>query len=192
MRQICVVGPVDKRGIVYPMFKALDQIGKTLVLTDDSNFRRFDYPDFGTDFEVGRSQIVVVPEVTKELLSERVQRGSTYEFVVCVTTNTIFEEMDKIVYCHGLNKAICGPEELMVFENIEHDDLYITPNGVGEKKVAVLGMNKNVQQYVWGCEEAGMFLPCKDTELTKFCATYLAPVLNLQRDQVAKILARSE
>ena len=41
MRQIQLIGPVDKRAVAYPLFKICDVLGKTLVVTDDANFRRF-------------------------------------------------------------------------------------------------------------------------------------------------------
>lgn len=51
MRQIQLVGPIDKRVIAYPLFKICDNLGKVLVITDDTNFRRFsdDYSNEFTD-----------------------------------------------------------------------------------------------------------------------------------------------
>ena len=71
MRQIELVGPVDKRVIAYPLFKICDVLGKVLVITDDANFRRFSENYSDNEFTVGRSDFVITPDISKAIIEEQ-------------------------------------------------------------------------------------------------------------------------
>ena len=111
MRQIQLVGPIDKRCIAYPLFKICDNLGKVLVITDDTNFRRFS-DDYSNEFTVGRSDFYVMNMVNKESVESLGLRLSSYDYVLIITTNQIIEGNDNLVYCHGQNELICSEDVL--------------------------------------------------------------------------------
>lgn len=193
MRQIQLLGPVDKRAIAYPLFKVCDIMGKTLVVTDDSNFRRFG-ENFEREFTVGRSDFVIVNDVSKAILEELGVRLSNYDYVIFITTNELIDSNDCLVYCHGNDNLVCSDTNLDYLDAIEHIDVTISiqkpKKEKGEKAGAYLSVDTKSFAYVWECEESKMFVPCKHPELTKLSAFLFASVLSISTDEYAKTIVR--
>ena len=196
MRQIQLLGPVDKRAIAYPLFKVCDLVGKTLVVTDDANFRRFG-ENFEREFTLGRSDFVIVNDVSKAILEDLGVRLGTYDYVIFITTNELIDSNDCLVYCHGNNEMICDETNLDYLEAIEHLDVTISTQKPkkekGEKSAgAYLAVDSKSFAYIWECEESKMFVPCKHPELTKLSAYLFASVIGISPDEYAKTIVREE
>lgn len=158
MIKICLIGPVDKRIIAYPLIKVLDNIGKTLVVTDDANFRRFS-DDYGNDFAFGRSEALVVRNVQEIESKEKIPNMSGFDFVVFVTTNELIKDSDLIVYCHGANRSLVTPDVLEELEGIEYKEVLLSNVKNTDKNVLKVPVVTETIDYVWKCEEAKVFLP---------------------------------
>ena len=94
MRQIQLVGPVDKRPVAYPLFKLCDTLGKTLVITDDANFRRFS-DDYVNEFTLGRSDFMIVNDISQELLNSLDMKLNSYDYVLFINTCDLLDKNDK-------------------------------------------------------------------------------------------------
>lgn len=191
MKKICLIGPVDKRAMVYPLIKLLDLTGKTLVVSDDGNFRKFD-DEFEPVFTKGRVDFKIIPIVNDEEI--RIINTVGYDYVVYVVSNLLVPDCDKYVYCHSLNKGICTPDVIETLEDKVEDykDVLITPSVVKDKNVLKLGVDKDTIGYVWGCEEANAFLPCKSIKITKLIAYLFSDVLEIPQDSIVKTLGRGD
>ena len=196
MRQIQLLGPVDKRAIAYPLFKVCDLVGKTLVVTDDANFRRFG-ENFEREFTLGRSDFVIVNDVSKAILEDLGVRLGTYDYVIFITTNELIDSNDCLVYCHGSEELVCDETNLDYLEAIEHLDVTISTKKPkkekGEKSTgAYLAVDTKSFAYIWECEESKMFVSCKHPELTKLSAYLFASVIGISPDEYAKTIVREE
>lgn len=190
MKKICLIGPVDKRILAYPLLKVLDLTGKTLVLTDDANFRRFS-DDYGSEFSIGRIDIKVIHDITPNILSV-LKVGDDYDYALIITTNTLIDDCDSVVYCHSLNKAMCTPEVLEVIEGVEHKDVTVTCSVVKDKGILKMVVDKAGLGYIWYCEETKLFCECKDAKLSKAVAYLFSDVLGISQDSIVKTLGRRE
>ena len=196
MRQIQLVGPVDKRPVAYPLFKLCDTLGKTLVITDDANFRRFS-DDYVNEFTLGRSDFMIVNDISQELLNSLDMKLNSYDYVLFINTCDLLDKNDCLVYCHGQSELICNEETLDFLEEIEHTEILISAkkpvkdkNDKTPKQVLFIGVDGKTFGYVWECEENKMFMPCKSAELGKICTHTFAAPLSVPAEEIGKILAK--
>lgn len=190
MRQIQLIGPVDKRVIAYPLFRICDTIGKVLVITDDANFRRFS-DDYSNEFTVGNSDFYVCNDISKSIALELGIRLSSYDYVIIINTNELFPNNDCTVYCHAQSELICTEDVIDDIDTVEHMEIVISTSKPKEKIESFCSITSNNLDYVWSCEENKYFLPCKNAELGKISAFLFAQVLGLNsKDEYAQILAK--
>ena len=189
MRQIQLVGPVDKRVIAYPLFKICDNLGKVLVITDDTNFRRFS-EDYSNEFTVGRSDFYVLNLVNRESIDLLDLRLSSYDYVIIITTNQIIDGNDILVYCHGQSELICSEDVIDDLDINEHLDLTISTKKPNNKESKFCGVDGKKLNYVWDCEENKLFMPCKLPELVNICSFLFAQTLNISKEEFSQIIAK--
>lgn len=190
MKSINLIGPVDKRLVAYPLLKALDLVGKCLVITDDANFRRF-ADDYSLNFNYGNSDFIIIHEIEKFDESKDLDQPiSVYDYVLYITTNTIVES-DLIVYCHGLNKSFLTDEVYSKLQEMEHKEIYITPSKIKLNDIIQIRVGKNMD-YVWACEENREFISCTDSTLTKVISSVFAEGLGMSKDELVQYMARKE
>ena len=193
MRQIQLIGPVDKRPLAYPLFKLCDTMGRTLVVTDDANFRRF-AENYELEFTLGRSDFRIVPNPSREGMEERGVKLTSYDYVIFITTNTLVEENDCVVYCHGNNQMVCSEDVLDIMETVEHNNVIITLQKPKKEKGVTpeiyLSVDSKTFAYVWECEESKYFVGCKHPELGKLCSHLFANVFGVTGEEIPKILVK--
>lgn len=191
MRQIELVGPVDKRPIAYPLFKICDTLGKVLVITDDCNFRRF-APNFEKEFTVGRSDFIITQDVSVDIIENMRSKFSTYDYVIIISINNIIENNDVLVYCHGDSNLICTEDTLDRLEDFEHQDVTISTHKPADKKALYLGVDGKTFSYVWSCEENKMFVPCSSSDLIKLGSFLFGQILNVSKVEEYSELMKKE
>ena len=125
MKQIQLVGPVDKRAIAYPLFKMCDTMGKTLVVTDDANFRRFS-DDYSNEFTLGRSDFVITNDISQAIIGDLGVKLNTYDYVIFINTNDLIDNNDCLVYYNNADISSGG------IGVISHDKTY-SIRGLGVK-----------------------------------------------------------
>jgi hypothetical protein len=189
MKKICLVGPVDKRAIAYPLLKCLMFLGRTLVVTDDSVYRRFS-ETYETEFGFANSEFSVVPVVTKEV-EERINSiSSTFEYVLYITTNELPEGMDKILYCHGVEKGIATSGVLSVLENIEYTDVYVTFSRVTDSEALKMEPSKSIMSYVFECEERKDFVGTTDGSYAAMLHKFFEKELDVPKATIKGLMTR--
>lgn len=188
MKKICLIGPVDKRVLAYPLLKVLDLTGKTLVITDDSNIRRL-ADDYSKEFTIGRVDVKVVTDISNIVT---IDNSSDYDYILYMSTNELVPNCDSVVYCHSLNKAIGSPDVLSALEGVEHKSVAITPSVIKDKNTLKISVDKGSIGYVWYCEETKLFCECKDAKLSKAVAFLFSDVLGVGQDAIVKTLGRRE
>lgn len=199
MKRVCILGPIDKRVLVYPLIKVLELTGKTLVVTDDACFRRF-APDLGLDFECGQAKFVIRPKVNEGVLTEVGLSEDAFDYVVYVTTDELILNCDSTVYCHGVNKSMLSEDNLEFLGDIKYKEIIISPNKIPEKeensvvnpiKVNIL---KDMLHYVFTCEEnrSFMYQTKAGSLLPKIIANVFEDSLGISAETIAKLLERKE
>ena len=192
MKQIQLVGPVDKRAVAYPLFKVCDVLGKTLVVTDDANFRRF-AENYENEFTVGRSDFYVVNDVSQAIVSDLGLKLNAYDYVVFITTNVLIDNNDILVYCHGCSNLVCGDDVLDMIDTIEHTDVTISthkPKAKDQKDNIFLTADSKSFGYVWDCEESKRFVPCGSADLVKLCGHLFSQVLGISGEELSKVFSK--
>lgn len=188
MLSICIVGGVDKRVVSYPLIKCLGLMGRTLVVTDDAVYRRFD-ENYGVDFELGQTTFKIMPVVPNNI-GDLGLKEDNYEYVVYITTNELIKS-DKVVYCHGVERAMATKDVLDCLENIEHKDIILTMGSVPKGALAI-GYSKEAMNYVCRCEEHREFVHCEGASFTTLMMTLFDDVFQMSKDNMKKLLARKE
>ena len=189
MKKINLIGPVDKRLLAYPLLKAIDLVGKCLIITDDANFRRF-ADDYSLKFNVGNSDYVIVNDMDNFNADNLEQPMSAYDYVLFITTNTLIDS-DITVYCHGLEKSFVTDDIKSQLQEMEHTDIYITPSKLKLKNIIQIPVGKNME-YVWACEENKQYLPSKNESVNKIISSVFAETLGYSKDEVVKLLGRKD
>lgn len=189
MRQIELVGPVDKRLVAYPLFHICDILGRTLVVTDDANFRRF-ADNYEDRFILGRSDFVVVNDISQSIIEELGVKFSSYDYVIIISTNVLIEGNDLLVYCHGNSQMICTEDVLENIEELEHQDVTISIRKPSGKGALYLSADSKSFGYVWDCEENKRFIGCKHSDLVKLSSYLFASTLSISVEEYNKTIQR--
>ncbi len=189
MKQIQLIGPVDKRSVAYPLFKLCDVVGKTLVVTDDANFRRFS-DNYSNDFTLGRSDFVIVNDVSQSIITDLALKLNQYDYVIFITTNTLIDNNDCLIYCHGSSNLVCSEDTLDYLDSLEHFDVTISTHKPIGKGNIFLSLDKSIFAYVWECEENKFFVPCKNSELAKLCVHLFGNNLGFVAEEIPKIIVK--
>lgn len=191
MKQICLIGPIDKRVVAYPLIKVAEMVGKLLIITDDANFRRFG-DNFEREFNRGNSAYVIVNDIDEYIAINKDQKVSNYDFIIYITTNSLINGSDKVVYCHGLSKTVLPEETLSVLEEVKHSEVLISQGKVVDKNVILVGVDKLTMGYVWSCEESKSFVSLKDVNLSKITAHLFSDYIGVGKEEFTKLLMREE
>lgn len=197
MKQIELIGPVDKRVVAYPLFKVCDLMGKVLVITDDANFRRFS-DEYQNRFTLGRSDFIVLNDIKSTVIEDLDVRVNNYDYLIIISTNTLIEGNDLLIYCHGNSQLICSDDVLDNILEQEYQDVIISTSkpsakkdDTEEKKSQFIGIDGKTMSYVWLCEENKNFQPCKIQSLSQINAFLFAQVLGLNsKEEFIKIIVR--
>lgn len=191
MKKICLIGPVDKRIIAYPLIKCLIHLGRTLIVTDDGVYRRFD-DEYSTNFTYSQSEFLIVPMVNEDLENEINEKNVGFDYVLYITTNEL-PESDVIIYCHGVEKSFCSKPVLDVLEDKECGEVYITfsrveiPKGSNTIRIEPI---RDLMAYVFECEEKKEFLPTKSSMLLSLLVKFFEKELDVPKSTLKGLLLR--
>lgn len=191
MKRICLIGPVDKRAIAYPLIRCGMFLGKVLVVTDDGVYRRFS-EDYSSKFSVGNSDFMVVPVIDDKVMKTVESVESLYEFVVYITTNELPQECDKIVYCRGVDKGILTQETMKVLEKKEFTEAFVTFSRVAEPTSLKIEPSKGVMSYIFECEDKKEFVPTTDSSHTSMLEKFFEKELGVPKNTIRGLMQRKE
>lgn len=191
MHLIEIVGPIDKRMVVYPLMKAATLAGKVLLIGDDPNLCRF-CEGFAFEGSLDKSDIRIVPELNNLIVQTYVERSEqSYDYVIAVSTSALLKDVNTFVYCHGGGYAMIEPEKLDTLgEEFEYPDVLISMTRPTAKGVKYLTPSSDTMGYVWSCEEARSFVPCKVRSLADLSAELFASALSMDKNSYMTLLKR--
>jgi hypothetical protein len=189
MKKICLIGPVDKRAIAYPLLKCLMFLGKTLIITDDSVYRRFS-ETYETRFGFAQSEFIVAPVIDKDVIDHVESVSSTFDYVLYITTNELPVGMDKILYCHGIEKGIATSDVLSVLENIDHTEVYVTFSRVADNTALKIEPSKSIMAYVFECEDRKDFVGTTDGAYSSMLHKFFEKELDVPKATLKGLLQR--
>lgn len=189
MKNLCLLGPVDKRAIAYPLLKVLGFLGRTLVITDDANFRRF-AESFERDFGVANLDFKVVPELTEELVKTTRESAISYDYVLYLSLDFLPEGMDKVIYAHGVAKSFGSVETLKQLENQEYTEVFVTFAKPSDPQALKIEPSKSVMSYILSCEEAKEFLGTTDIAYATMLQRFFEKELDLSKNTLKSLLRR--
>lgn len=189
MKTICLIGPVDKRAISYPLIKTLMHLGKTLVVTDDGVYRRFD-TEYASRFSFENSDFIVTPVIDRTVQEEVNQIADLYETVLYITTNELPPNCDKVVYCRGVDRAILNLGVLDALEEKEFIEVYVTFSKLSDNTLLKIEPNKNTLAYIYECEDKKEFLPTKESAYSDMLSKFFESELDIPKNTIKGLLQR--
>lgn len=189
MKRLCLIGPVDKRIIAYPLIKCLMSLGRLLVVSEDSNLRRFS-EDYACKFDYGNSWIWVVSAVDDGVEADVRDQESNFEYVLYITTSYLPKEVDRVLYCHGVEKGFLANDTLKELENMEYGEVVITFSSYKDKSVPKILPNTGVMKYIFQCEDTREFLPVKSTGYTSLIERFFLKELDIPKATLKGLLTR--
>lgn len=188
-KTLALLGATDKRAISYPLIKVLMHLGRTLIVTDDGLYRRFD-EDYNTNFDFENSEFLIIPKLEdehKELIN---QKSKSFEYVLYITTNEIPDNASKIVYCRGIDKGLASISTLRQIEDSEFIEVLVTFDKVADKKALKIVPSIKQYKYFSQCEDRKEFLDSADSAFVTLLTTFFEEQLDLPKSTIKSILAR--
>lgn len=192
MKTLALIGPVDKRVISYPLIKVLSFLGKTLVITDDSTYRRF-AENYEQRFQVGTVDFIVEPLVTEKNYEEVEKNPVPYDFVVYITTNELPPKYDHVVHCRGIDKGFGTKPIVDQLDNEPQDKVstvYITYSKIEDKTLHHVEPSKNALAYCAECEDKKEFTDIKEPTMASNIYTFFEKELNIDKSTISGLLKR--
>lgn len=196
MNIVSVVGNVDKRIVALPLARALAIVGKTAVITNETEYRRLSVENKDI-IKCGQIEIMITQELQENSI-ERIEKETfeTYSNIVYISNTYIHPESKAICLCRGIEKSFL-PNELS--EQIKKEteqypekvkELVISANSTKDKNDTryVVGLN----EFKWICnvEETKDLVPFNSKVLNSFIASVGAMTAGLQEKNFEEILTR--
>lgn len=186
---LCIVGATDKRAITYPLIKTLMHLGRTLIVSDDGVYRRFD-DTYQTNFDFGNSEFLITPKVDEAIMESVSQKEGQFEYIVYITTDEVPPKADKVIYCRGIDKGFASQDTLKLIEESEFIEVLVTFDKVQDKKALKIAPTIKQYQYLNRCEDRKEFLPSADTSFVTVVATFFEEQLDLPKNTIKAILTK--
>lgn len=101
MKVINFIGNVDKRILVLPLARSLTFLGETLLITDDSSYKRM----VNEDNIISGIKVLITEEFSQNMIEEY-DDGVTYSNIIFDTTSFIYEKADKKVICRHKDRRL--------------------------------------------------------------------------------------
>lgn len=191
MKKINLVGPVDKRAIAYPLIKTLMFLGKVLIVTDDSNFRRFSETK-ELCFDFAQSEFMTVLDIDSSVLGEVNSRSGGFEYILFISTDNFVEGCDRTLYCHGVDKSFASKYTITEIEKSEFTEVFITFSKLEDPKALKIEPSKSVMGYIFDCEEKQEFLGTKDPAYATMLHKFFEKELDIPKATIKGLLLRKE
>lgn len=101
MKVINFIGNVDKRILVLPLARSLTFLGETLLITDDTAYKRM----LNEDSIISGIKVLITEEFSQNMIEEY-DDGVTYSNIIFDTTSFIYEKADKKVICRHKDRRL--------------------------------------------------------------------------------------
>jgi hypothetical protein len=189
MKRICLIGPVDKRAIAYPLIKCMMFLGKTLVVTDDSVFRRFS-ESYDLNFGLANAEFIITPVIDKTVLTHVTSVESSFDYILFLTTNELPPDCDKVLYCHGVEKGFCSSGVLKALENVEYTEVLVTFSKVTDTSVVKIEPSKSVMTYIFECEDKKEFVESADSSYASMVEQFFTKELDVPKKTLSGLMRR--
>lgn len=187
MAVISLVGKVDKRILAFPLIRALSIEGKTVVYTDDSNFKNL----FTGNSNIGIVEdITIIYESNIKMADETKYISELAKHIVFVYTDFIKEDSDIIFNCSNYDRSF-HPDKTELEEEKPENQFDLVFSSVPLRKVpSVLVMKPIYYRYLLETEEKKEFLILKDKEINTFLANKVSSKVDMPKEQFLKLLSR--
>lgn len=124
MKSINFVGNIDKKILTLPLARGLSWMGETLIITDDTSYKRLLLENENT---VNGIKIICIPEDQISIdYVEDYDDGVEYSNVVFDTTKRIVEGNNRLIVCRGKNRQLIPHEVSIVVDEVDIDGEYET------------------------------------------------------------------
>lgn len=187
MAVISFVGKVDKRILAFPLIRALSIEGKTVVYTDDSNFKNL----FASTSNIGVVEdITIIYESNIKNIEETNYISELGKHIIYVYTDAQYENSDVVFNCNSYDRSF-QPDRFELEEEKPENQIDLIFSSIPLRKVPnVLVMKPSFYQYLLEIEEKKEFLILKDKEINTFLANKISGKVDMSKEQFMKLLSR--
>lgn len=215
MKVINFIGNVDKRILVLPLARSLTFLGETLLITDDTAYKRM----INADNIISGIKVLITEEFSQNMIEEY-DDGVTYSNIIFDTTSFIYEKADKKVICrHKDRRLVPGSilEELDKVDiegepEVESEEIVLTAQipkkkfgkakaksityldryEESKKKAKLCALKPSHYYWLCLCEEAQDLSVIQDKDLLDFIVKEFIDVFGMSLKDFTGLLAREK
>lgn len=191
MKHIALLGPVDKRVLVYPIARALSIEHRVSIMADDGAYRRL-YKGTEDSGTIGTVDVFISTTFSEELLNKANETGINYDYNIIVSTHVIPDKANYIIYCRGINRSFCPEDVLEKIENIPGKEVVITYETVEDKSITYVPLQEDMMRYVFFVEETKQLHRLTNKNYSKIVAKIFAEALDYREEQLNELLLRKD
>lgn len=114
MKVINFIGNVDKRILVLPLARSLTFLGETLLITDDTAYKRM----VNEDNIISGIKVLITEDFSQNMIEEY-DDGVTYNNIIFDTTSFIYEKADKKVICRHKDRRLVPGSVLEELDKVD-------------------------------------------------------------------------
>ena len=194
MKRICLVGPIDKRILIYPLIKTLMYSHNALIITDDGSYRRI-LPNYDSNGTIEHVGVITIPDeqlIDEKYILEKIEFSEEdLDYIIYVTTNRIIDNCDQVIYFKGSKSSFCTDELDEKLTEMEVEQVIIdleVPNLKSNKQIR-LGMDEF--HYLYTVEQSKQFLNIKNKKLLGKLAVIISFILDITQNNVISLMNRA-
>lgn len=187
MKRIVLLGPIDKRILIYPLARALSIEHNVIVIADDGVYRRL-YQGTERYGTCGKVDIAVGVDINSVLSDAPNYFGVQHNFQLIASNNEVPAKTDYVINCLGVDRTICPENNTPEIKDIPFKNVVLSYKVPKDKNKIAVTIGMEAVKYLFDVEEQRQLkvLPIKN--INKVIAKTFGEATGLGENHLYKLL----
>lgn len=196
MNKASIVGNIDKRIIALPLARALSIVGKTAIVTNETEYRRVSIECEDT-LSCGDIDIVITQDLEGfDIGTLEEQTSNSYMHIIYVSNSYIDKESKVVCLCREPERTFL-PTGLMEHIKILSDqyedklkEIVLSANQTKDKSDTRYVLGAKEFKWLWDIEETKDLIPFSSKILNSFLSSVGGAIAGMQEKSFEELLVR--
>jgi len=189
MNKVVIAGAADKRGLVYPLLRALSINGHVCLITDDVAYKRL-LPDHSNLGMIGNTEIAITTNTIDDAYIDEICSNRPCDTVLIVTTSDVVDGATHVINCSYEDTSLRGLPTLNV-RSKKTTDVLISFNSIVAKDLNNVALLDCVE-YIYTVESRKELIRMTNTKFNKNISHIASIALGMTSNQLLNLLNRKD
>lgn len=196
MNKASIVGNIDKRIIALPLARALSIVGKTAIVTNETEYRRVSIECEDT-LSCGDVNIVITQDLEGfDIKDLEEQTSNSYTHIIYVSNSYIDKESKVVCLCREPERTFLPTglmEQIKILSDQYEDklkEIVLSANSTKDKSDTRYVLGSKEFKWLWDMEETKDLIPFSSKVLNSFLSSVGGAIAGMQEKSFEELLVR--